>query len=305
MCIKDATQEERLVTRLDSARETAGKTRDTLAPYAATAKETAVQLADGAKQRLGPALEAIGPSASHAAQNARINARVQYDRHVAPQLGHAFASLPPDAQQNVLKALHRAQEAALAARLSAGRAADQARTTVGPKVSHVVGEARAAVVPAAQEVQIRSAAALTALHGNVTSAEISDLAAKNLKRQHRNGWATGLAVAGALAIGSGIVAWQWWRHHSNPEWLVEPPTAGTSADRTGSHATGTLGGPQADPRATTPVNGSTAATTAGGDPGTTDPHAEAGAADPKPGPPPGQPAPDDDRPKPHDPRKPH
>ncbi|MFD0348431.1 DUF5324 family protein [Kitasatospora aburaviensis] len=68
------------MTRLDTARETAGRTRDTLAPYAVTAKETAVHFADGAKQRLGPAVDALGPKAAHAAQSARV----QYAKHIAP-----------------------------------------------------------------------------------------------------------------------------------------------------------------------------------------------------------------------------
>ncbi|MGW2249473.1 DUF5324 family protein [Kitasatospora sp. NPDC001660] len=244
------------MTRLDSARETAARTRD-----------TAAHLADGARQRLGPALDALGPKASQAAQSLRV----QYDRHIAPQFGHAFASLPPDAQENALRAFHRAQEAALAARLSATRAADQARSTVGPRVVQAVGEARAVVVPVAQEAQARGAAALTALHGHVSSAEISDLAARNIRKEQRNGWTTGLAVAGAVAIGSGVLAWQWWRRHSNPEWLVEPP-APQAPQPSGAHATGS---------AAAPVNGA----------GPED------AAEPGPAP--------DDRPKPHDPRKPH
>ncbi|MFI9330630.1 DUF5324 family protein [Kitasatospora sp. NPDC052868] len=286
------------MTRLDSARETAGKTRDTLAPYAATAKDTAVHLADGAKQRLGPALDSIGPKASQAAHGVRV----QYDRRIAPQLGHAFASLPPDAQENVLKAVHRTQEAALAARHSAARAADQARATVGPRVTYVVDGARSTVVPAAQEAQIRGAAALTALHGHVTSAEIGDLAARNRRKEQRNGWATGLAVAGALAIGGGILIWQWWRHQGDPEWLVEPSSAldpengsqnspaGGSAGAPAAH-TGGAHAASADTAADAPVNGSAAAS------------AQAGT--PAPDPAPDKPGSDDERPKPHDPRKPH
>ncbi len=228
MCIKDTTQEERLVSFSDSARETATRTRD-----------TAAQFADGAKQRLGPALDAFGPKAAQAAHHLRC----QYDRHLAPQFGQAFANLPPEAQQNTLKALHRAQEAALAARLSAARAADQARATVGPRVAQAVEEARATVGPVAHEAQARGAAALTALQGNVSSAEISELAARNARKEQCNRLATGLAVAGLLAIGGGIVAWQWWRRHSNPEWLVEPP-APQEPRPAGAHA------------ASTPVNGS-------------------------------------------------
>ncbi|MEV7782585.1 DUF5324 family protein [Kitasatospora sp. NPDC088351] len=280
------------MTRLDSARETAGKTRDALVPYAATAKDTAAQLADDAKQRLGPALDALGPKAAQAAHSVRV----QYDRHVAPQFGHAFASLPPEAQQHALKALHRTQEAALAARLSAARAADQARSNVGPKVVQVVEEARAAVTPVAQEAQTRGAAALTALQGNVTSAEISHLAARNLRKKQCNAWATGLAVAGAVAIGSGIVIWQWWRHRSNPEWLVEPP-AGQSATTSG----------EGGPAATAPHTGAHAVgggAPAGSPVDESDPEtgSEAATDATRPGPPPGE---EDDHPKPHDPRKPH
>lgn len=245
-CIKDATQEERLVSFSDSARETATRTRDTAAHFA-----------DGAKQRIGPALDALGPMTTQAAHNLRV----QYDKHLAPQFGQAFASLPPEAQQNALKALHRAQEAALAARLSAARAADQARTTVGPRVAQAVGDARAVVVPVAQEAQYRGAAALTALQGHVSSAEISELAARNARRERCRGWTTGLTVAGLLAIGTGLVAWQWWRRHSNPEWLVEPPSA-QEPRPAGAHA------------ATAPVNG------AGPEGGTAEPGEPADGAGP-------------------------
>ncbi|MFJ9693003.1 DUF5324 family protein [Kitasatospora sp. NPDC101183] len=220
------------MTLTDSARETATRTRD-----------TAAQFADGAKQRLGPALDALGPKAGQAAHALRV----QYDRHLAPQFGQAFAGLSPEAQQNALKALHRAQEAALAARVSAGRAADQARTTVAPRVLQAVEDARAAVTPVAQEAQSRGAAALTALQGHVSSAEISGLAARNAdaarrERRCHGGRGTGLAVAGVLAIAGGLVAWQWWRRHSNPEWLVEPPQE-ESPRPAGAHA------------ATAPLNG--------------------------------------------------
>ncbi|KJS54179.1 DUF5324 family protein [Streptomyces rubellomurinus] len=215
------------MTLTHTARETATRTRD-----------TAAQFADDARQRLGPALDALGPKAGQAAHALRV----QYGKHLAPQLGHAFAGLPPEAQQNALKAFHRAQEAALAARLSAGRAADQARTTVAPRVLQAVEDARAAVAPVAHEAQSRGAAALTALQGHVSSAEISDLAARNARRpQCGRSRAAGFAVAGVLAVG-GLVAWQWWRRHSNPEWLVEPP-APQAPRPAGAHA------------ATAPVNG--------------------------------------------------
>ncbi|MFE7191198.1 DUF5324 family protein [Kitasatospora sp. NPDC057541] len=223
-----------------------------------SARATAGNFADNARQQASQAAHTV---------------RVQYDRHIAPQVGHAFASLPPEAQQNALKALHRTQEAALAARHSASRAACQARSTVAPKVVHAVEEARAAVGPVAHEAQTRGAAALTAMRGNVTSAEISELAARNARKSCRAGWATGLAVAGVIAIVSGIATWQWWRHRSNPEWLVEPPADARPAD---ARATGPGTGPA------TPVNGSPEA---GG----------TAAAD----------TPTEDRSEPRDPREPH
>ena len=312
------------MTRLDSARETAGKTKETLAPYAATARETALHYADEAKQRVGPALDALGPKLGTAADRARAgathtahNALLQYDRIVVPQLHQAFSNLPPEAQQNTLKAVHRAQEAALAAKHSAARVAGQTRATIAPKVVQAVEEARAAVVPVAQEAQIRSAAAYAALQGNVTSAEIGELAAKNLKKEQRNGWATGLAVAGTLAVGSGVLAWQWWRRQSNPEWLVEPPAVQSPPNTShgGAHTVGANGGA---PAAAT--NGSAASGAApgqlngsgpvgnpgpsAGDPITPTP-GPTPSPDPTPDPAPGEPAPGDDHPKPHDPRKPH
>ncbi len=322
------------MTRLDSARETAGKTKETLAPYAATARETALHYADEAKQRVGPALEALGPKLGTAAERARTgaaqtahNAQLQYDRLVVPQLHQAFSNLPPEAQQNTLKAIHRAQEAALAAKHSAAKVAGQTKATIAPKVAQAVGEARAAVVPVALEAQTRGAAAITALQGHVTSAEIGELAAKNIKKEQRNGWATGLAVAGTIAVGSGVIAWQWWRRQSNPEWLVEPPTVQTppNTSRSGSHAVGTgngtgsgagtsggaaANGSAASGAAPGQLNGS-GPTTNPGNPGTaaadpiTPTPGPTPSPDPSPDPTPEKPAPGDDHPKPHDPRKPH
>ncbi|MER8183316.1 DUF5324 family protein [Kitasatospora sp. NPDC094015] len=309
------------MTRLDSARETAGRTKDNLTPYAVTAKDAALHYAEEAKLMLTPRIDALGPKAAAAGAQARtgaaqaaLAARTQYTKHVVPQLEQAFAGLPPHAQQSTLKAVHRAQEAALAAKLTAARTTEQAKATVVPKVTSAVGSAKATVTPLAQEAQTRGAAALTALHGHVTAAEISDLAAKNAKKQHRHGWATGLAVAGTVAIGSGVLIWQWYRKQSNPEWLVEPPAPRTPA--TGGSAgttsgTGTVveetlvngstpsgaGRPAAGPHHRPedgPGGGTGPGTTGNGDAG----HGPSGGGS--------APHPDhDERPKPHDPRKPH
>ncbi|WP_104817291.1 DUF5324 family protein [Kitasatospora sp. MMS16-BH015] len=266
-----------------AARETADRTKEALAPYAAGARDTAVHLAQEARDRFGPAVEALGPKARSGAAEATRGARVQYAKHLAPQLEQAFAALPPQTQAQTLKAVHRAQEAALAAKHSAGRAAegartaaDQARAGLAPRV----GAAQAALAPVALQAQQRGSAALTALQGHVSAAEISELADRNARREqrrHRRG--TGLAVAGLLAIGAGLAAWQWWRRQSSPEWLVEPPASIGTTD-TATEAPAAPAGS---------VNGSAA----------TEPAPE---EHPEPGPPP---KPQDDRPKPHDPRKPH
>ncbi|GAA1260533.1 DUF5324 family protein [Kitasatospora nipponensis] len=278
------------MTRLDTARETAGRTVDTLAPYATGAKETAAHYADEARQRLGPALDALSPRLEAAAGQARAgtlhaaqSARVGYARHLAPRVGHAFAALPPGAQESTLKAVHRAQEAALAAKHSADRAACHARTSTLPRISGALDDARAAAGPVVQEAQLRGAAALTALQGNVTAEEIGRLAERNAKKHQHHGLATGLAIAGTVAIGSGVLIWHWWRKQSEPEWLVEPSEVqgppNTAHPGGGSTATGTASG------ATTSLNGS--------------------APDsPEPGNRPVQHH-DDGHPKPHDPRKPH
>ncbi|WP_327068009.1 DUF5324 family protein [Kitasatospora sp. NBC_01250] len=272
------------MTRLDTARETAGRTMDTLAPYAATARDTATHYADEARQRLGPALEALGPRVEaaacqartgtrHAAHSAAHSARSGYSRHLAPHVGQAFTALPPRAQENTLRAVHRAQEAALAAKHSADRAGDYARTTTLPRLSGALDDAKAAAGPALHEAQSRGAAALIALQGNVSPEEVSKLAAKNARRARCNALATSLAVAGAVAVGGGVLIWAWWHKRSEPEWLVEPPEV--------------QGPPTSAHPGTAPLNGS-------------------GPTEESDQPLPGEDAQQGDgHPKPHDPRKPH
>ncbi|MFG2824552.1 DUF5324 family protein [Kitasatospora sp. NPDC048365] len=302
---------------MDTARETAGRTKDAIAPYAATAKDAALHYADEAKHLIGPKLEALGPKAAAAgaqartgASNAAQAARVQYVKHVAPRLESAFTSLPPETQKATLKAVHRAQEAALAAKLSATQAAGQARSTVVPKVTDAYNGAVESVTPYAQEAQARGAAALTALQGHVSAAEISELAAKNIKKEnhHRSGWATGLAVAGTIAIGTGVLAWQWYRKQNNPEWLVEPPVPAAGSGSGGLNGGGS--GTQASAVSDSPAGSATGAPVGdavmnGSAPRPTAEEDPKDSPAPKPGPSkPTAPAPDD-RPKPHDPRKPH
>lgn len=294
------------MTRLDTARENAGKTLDTLAPYAANAKDTATHYADEARQRLGPALDALGPRIEAATGQAKAgslqaaqSARIGYVKHVAPRVESAFASLPPKAQESTLRAVHRAQEAALAAKHSADRAGAHARTNTLPRIGGALDDARAAAVPLVQEVQLRSTAAITALHGNVSAEEISRLAAKNAKKAHRNHLATGLAIAGTIAVGTGLLMWQWWRRQSEPQWLIEPPAVQGPpnnvhpASPTGASAAGASGAADS-PAGTSALNGSTPEeqSPGSGPHGNGHTHGAHGHTH-------------EDHPKPHDPRKPH
>ncbi|WP_329566009.1 DUF5324 family protein [Kitasatospora sp. NBC_01266] len=283
------------MTRLDTARETAGKTLDTLAPYAATAKDTAAHYADEARARLGPALEAIGPRFEAAAGQARTgtvqaahSARVGYVRHVAPHVEHAFAALPPKTQESTLRAVHRAQEAALAAKHSADRAATHARVSTLPRLNEALDEARATAGPVVQEAQNRGVAALSVLQGQVSAEQVSKLAARNARRAKCNKAATSLAVAGTVAIGSGVLVWHWWRRRSEPQWLIEPPEVQGPPNTVHPASRGATA-------SSAPLNGS-------GPAGDADDATDSADQD---RPAPGTPHPGDDHPKPHDPRKPH
>ncbi|MGA5701901.1 DUF5324 family protein [Peterkaempfera bronchialis] len=214
------------MTRLDAARDAAGKTRDTLAPYAATAKGTAAQYAEEARRRLAPRVEALAPkveaAAAQAAAQARCAARSTYAQHLAPRVGQARAGVPPQIEEAAAWAAQLTRETALNARDAALAAGRQARATTAPAVATLVEEARNAAVPVTQEAQSRGAAALAALRGQVTAADIEKLVRRKARRERCGRVARRLLVVGVL-VGGGAAAWKWWRGQSSPEWLVEPP----------------------------------------------------------------------------------
>ncbi|WP_377270341.1 DUF5324 family protein [Peterkaempfera sp. SMS 1(5)a] len=214
------------MTRLDAAREAAGKTRDTLAPYATTAMDTAAHYAEGARRRVAPRIEALAPkleaAAAQAAAQARCTARTTYAQHLAPRVGQARSSVPPQLEEAAVRAALLTRDTALTARDAAVSAGRQARATAAPAVEALMEEARTTVVPVAMEAQSRGAAALAALRNPVTAAEIERLGRRHDRRRRYGQVLRGLLVIGVLAGGS-VAAWQWWRRQSNPEWLVEPP----------------------------------------------------------------------------------
>ncbi|NLU69494.1 DUF5324 family protein [Streptomyces sp. HNM0574] len=199
-------------TAKDSVRHAA----EVVAPYAESARDTAVHYAHEAGARLGP-------RASRAAHQARCAARDGYDQHVLPRLAQAREQ----ARQNLP---HEWEVAAERAARRTRRAARQAGDYAAPRIESALKEAQAAAGPAKEEAAARSAAALAALRGQVSPREIEKLSRRRSRRA-----CTGRALkrAGVLALLAGgcYAAWRWWDKQANPDWLVEPPAATEVGDR--------------------------------------------------------------------------
>ncbi|WP_031071966.1 DUF5324 family protein [Streptomyces sp. NRRL S-118] len=185
-------------TAMDSVRHAA----EVVAPYASTAKDTAVHYANEARVR-------VAPKVSSVAHQARTQARTQYDTMVAPHV-------PPKLD----KAAHRAV-------VQTRRAARQAAEYTAPRME----KAMAAAQPVGMEAVHRSAAAVAALRGQVTAKDIRRIVRKHERRARAGRVAKGMAVVGVLA-GAAFAAWKWWDKQANPDWLVEPPAATEVSERT-------------------------------------------------------------------------
>ncbi|WP_432195721.1 DUF5324 family protein [Streptomyces sp. bgisy027] len=197
------------MTRIDSVRAATGSAKDSVlhaaevvAPYADTAKDRAALYAHEARVRLAPMV-------TQATEQARAQARLQYDAHLAPRLEQALTHVPP-------KVDLAAHEAAVRTRKAARQAADYSR----PRIEQAV----AAAGPVRDEATARGAAALAALRGQVSPQEIQRLVRKHERRARTGRVVKTLAVLGILA-GGAIAAWKWWDKQANPDWLVEPPAA--------------------------------------------------------------------------------
>ncbi|MFJ6696635.1 DUF5324 family protein [Streptomyces sp. NPDC091272] len=204
------------MTRKDSVRSATGTAKDSVrhaaevvAPYAGTAKDTAVHYAHEARTRLAPRV-------SHATQQAAEQARAQYGAHLAPAIEQARTHVPA-----------RVDEAAHRAAVMTRKAAKQAADYTVPRVEHAV----AAAQPVRDEAAARSTAALAALRGQVSPKEVQKLVRKHERRARSGRLAKRLAVLGVLA-GGAFAAWKWWDKQANPDWLVEPPPATEVHDRT-------------------------------------------------------------------------
>ncbi|MFJ3667926.1 DUF5324 family protein [Streptomyces sp. NPDC090106] len=192
------TRKDSVRAATDTAKDSVRHAAEVVAPYAGTARDSAVHYAHEARVRLAPRV-------SQAAEQARV----QYDAHLAPRLEQARTHVPPKVDQA-------AHEAAVRTRKAARQAADYSK----PRLEQAV----AAAGPMKDEAASRSVAALAALRGQVSPKEIEKLVRKHERRARVGKLAKGLAVLGILA-GGAFAAWKWWDKQANPDWLVEPPAA--------------------------------------------------------------------------------
>ncbi|MCQ4042169.1 DUF5324 family protein [Streptantibioticus rubrisoli] len=207
------------MTRKNSVRNAAVATKESVqhaaevvAPYAGTARDTAVQYADEARRRLAPKV-------SSAANYAALQARTQYDAHLQPRIAQAIEAVPPGVSATATKASRKTRKAARKTRKAARKAAGYA----APRVGQAAQAARAAAEPVRQEATARSAAALAALRGGVSAADIEKLARRRSRRCRVGRIAKLLAALGVLGGGT-FAAVRWWKRQTSPEWLVEPPS---------------------------------------------------------------------------------
>ncbi|MEV7380104.1 DUF5324 family protein [Streptomyces lydicus] len=202
------TRKDSVRAATDTAKDSVRHAAEVVAPYAGTAKDAAVQYTHEARARLAPKVAEAAHQARH-----------QYDAHLHPRIEHARGALPPKVDAAATRAACRTR-----------KAAHQAAEYTAPRLEHAVTSARAAAEPVREEVVTRGGAALAALRGQVTAAEIAKIQKKHGRRAKYGKFAKRLAVLGILA-GGAIAAWKWWDKQANPDWLVEPPAPTEVSDR--------------------------------------------------------------------------
>ncbi|MCE7080685.1 DUF5324 family protein [Streptomyces sp. ST2-7A] len=187
----------------DHARETARHAAEVVGPYAASAKDNALHYAHETGAYLAPRT-----------RKAVRRAEENYRTHVAPHVERARHSLP----DGVDEAAHRAADGTRRAAHRAVESARQAKVAAAPRIE----AARTQAVPARDEVVARSAAAVAALRGVVSPAEIRR-AVRRRERRARTRKAVKWVGLTGLVAGGAWAAWRWWDRQTNPDWLVEPP----------------------------------------------------------------------------------
>jgi len=212
------------VTRIDSVRHAADVTKDSVrhaaevaAPYTATARYNAVL---------------YGRQAGALGRQAGLMARQAYDARLAERVAlarrQAWAAMPPKAAL--------AMETAARRTLEGARVAGEYTT---PRVGTAVAATRSAAGPAVDGVVLRGTAALHALRGQVSAAEIDRLVRRRIRRE-KAGRALRNAVVVSAACGAVMAAWKWWSRQNSPEWLVEPTEPTEVGDRASMNGSGTL-----------------------------------------------------------------
>lgn len=193
-----------------TAKQSVQHAAEVVAPYAASARDQYTHMAHEARERLGPKVSDLAESA-----------HVAYGAHVAPRMKKVRRAMPGELDRTAAGAARRACEAAAYAtpRIVAAAAATKAAAAA----------TKAVAGPATREAAARGTAALSALKGEVSPEEISELARKRHRREVVSRTAKGTMVVGALGAGA-VVAWRWWDRQVNPDWMVEPPDATEPAD---------------------------------------------------------------------------
>ena len=188
---------------------------EVVAPYADSARDSAAHYA---AHYTDEARRLIVPKVSAAADQARDTALAQYDAHLAPRIAQARDAVPPKVSATTAEAARRTR-----------RTARRAAAYTAPRVEHAVDAARTATEPVREEAAARAGAAMAALRGQVSAAEIEKMVRRN-RRGSRIGRATrNVLLLGAVA-GGAVAVWRWWSRQTNPDWLVEAPSATEPAE---------------------------------------------------------------------------
>ncbi|GAB3120048.1 DUF5324 family protein [Streptomyces calidiresistens] len=187
----------------DHAKETARHAAEVVGPYAASARENARHYAHETGTYLAPRT-----------RKAVREAEKNYRKHVAPHVDRARRSLP----DGVDEVAHRAADGTRRAAHRAAEGARHAKAAAAPRIE----AARAHAGPVGEEVAARSAAAVAALRGAVSPAEIRR-AVRRRERRARTRRAVKWVGLTGLVVGGAWAAWRWWDQQTNPDWLVEPP----------------------------------------------------------------------------------
>jgi hypothetical protein len=206
------------VTRNNSERTAGGNTKESMrhaaevvVPYAMTARDSAVQYAHEAGQRLRPMT-----------RRAVEQTRGQCADYLVPRLRQARTSLPDGFDVAASRAAERTRDAA-----------NRARATAAPRMEEAMTQARAAAGPVREAAAARSVAAVAALRGDITAREIRKVVRRRRRRARTGRLMRRMGVVG-LMVGGVVAAWKWWERQTNPDWLMEPPAATEVSDTTPS-----------------------------------------------------------------------